>query len=518
MEWQPELDEIARRKELAARLGGEERVARQRAAGKLTCRERIVAVVDPGSFREVGSLTGQATYDSDGRLVDLRPANFVAGRATIDGRPVMVGADDFTVRGGHADAAIHRKQSYTEQLSREFRIPMVRLIDGSSGGGSVKTYEEIGRTYVPPLPGFEHQVALLSEVPVVGAVLGPVVGLGAARAVLTHYTVMVRGIGQIFVAGPPVVAYATGEQVSKEDLGGADVHGSNGTVDDLVDTEAEAFACLRRFLSYLPSSVWEVPPVVPSDDPPDRREEELGSIIPRNRRRPYDARRLISLVVDDGSFFEVGRAWAKSSITGLARLAGHPVAVLASDPFSWGGTLTALGAEKMRRMVDLADTFGLPVVNFVDQPGFAIGTAAERASTIRHGARLVAALYQASVPFHTVIVRRAFGVAGAALVDRGDPDVRVAWPSGDWGSLPLEGGIEAAFKRELEAADDPGALRDEILARFETIRSPLRTAETFGIEEVIDPRDTRPLLCEWAELAYRRIRTTRAPRLRGHRP
>lgn len=518
MEWQPELDEIAHRRALAARLGGEERVARQRAAGKLTCRERIEALVDPGSFREIGSLTGWASYDDEGKVTDVLPANFVAGRAAIEGRAVMVGADDFTVRGGHADAGIHRKQSYTEQLSREFRIPMVRLIDGSSGGGSVKTYEETGRTYVPPLPGFEHQVAMLSEVPVAAAVLGPVVGLGAARAVLTHYTVMVREIGQVFVAGPPVVAYATGEQVSKEELGGVDIHGANGTVDDLAADEEEAFSRIRRFLSYLPPSAWEAPPVLPATDRPDRRAEELGSIIPRNRRRPYDVRRLLGLLVDEGSFFEIGRTWGRSSVVGLARLDGHPVAILASDPFHWGGALTADGSEKMRRLVDLADGFGLPVVNLVDQPGFAIGTAAERASTIRHGSRLIAALYQATVPFHTVIIRRAFGVAGAALVDRGDPDVRVAWPSADWGSLPLEGGIEAAFKRELAAAEDPEALRDEILARFEAIRSPLRTAETFGIEEVIDPRDTRPLLCEWIRFAYRRVRTSLGPTRHGYRP
>lgn len=516
MEWQPEIEELDRRRQLAARLGGEERVARQRAAGKLTCRERIEALLDAGSFREVGSLTGWAEYDSDGELETFTPANFVAGRGTIDWRPVMVGADDFTVRGGHADAGIHRKQVYAEQLARTLRLPMVRLIDGSSGGGSVKTYEEEGRTYVPPLPGFEHQVAMLSEVPVAAAVLGPVVGLGAARATTTHYTVLVRGIGQVFVAGPPVVAYATGEEVSKEQLGGVEVHGANGTVDDLADSEEEAFARIRRFLSYLPSSVWELPPVTKSDDDPQRADEELASLIPRQRRHPYPVRRLVELVVDRGSFFELGQQWGRSVVVGLGRLDGHPVMVLASDPLHWGGALTADGADKLRRAVDLADTFHLPVVSFVDQPGFAIGTAAERAGTIRRGATAIAALYQASVPWFSVIVRRAFGVAAAALVDRGDPDLRVAWPSADWGSLPLEGGIEAAFRRQLEAADDPQTLREELAARFEAIRSPFRTAERFGIEEIIDPRHTRGLLCEWVRLAYRTL--SPGPKARGYRP
>jgi acetyl-CoA carboxylase carboxyltransferase component len=518
MEWQPEIDEIAHRKALAAHLGGEERVARQRSAGKLTCRERIDRLLDVGSFREIGSLTGWAERDGAGTITAFTPANFVGGRGEVDGRPVMVGADDFTVRGGHADAGIHRKQIYLEQLSRELRIPMVRLIDGSSGGGSVKTYEEEGRTYVPPLPGFEHQVRMLSEVPVAAAVLGPVVGLGAARAVLSHHSVMVREIGQVFVAGPPVVAYATGEEVDKEALGGAGVHGGNGTVDDLVASEEEAFDRIRRFLSYLPSSVWELPPAGPPPQGTDRPVEELGTIVPRDRRRPYPVRRLLDLVLDEGSLLEIGRGWGRSTVTALARLAGHPVAVLASDPMHWGGALTADGSNKLRRMVDLADTFHLPVVSLVDQPGFAIGTAAERASTIRHGAAAIAALYQASVPWFSVIVRRAFGVAGAALVDRGDPDVRMAWPSADWGSLPLEGGIEAAFRRDLAAAEDAGAMRDRLMVRFEALRSPLRTAEAFGIEEVIDPRDTRRLLCEWIRIAVRRLPERLGPTGRGHRP
>lgn len=352
----------------------------------------------------------------------------------------------------------------------------------------------------------------------VAALLGPVVGLGAARAMLAHHSVMVRGIGQVFVAGPPVVAHATGEEVDKEALGGARVHGGNGTVDDVVDTEDEAFERIRRFLSYLPASVWEAPPTLPSPENLADPVQELASIIPRQRRRPYAVRPILDLVFDEGSVLEIGRGWGKSTVTALARLAGHPVAVLASDPMHWGGALTADGAEKLRRMVDLADTFHLPVVSLVDQPGFAIGTAAERASTIRHGAAAIAALYQASIPWFTVVIRRAFGVAGAALVDRGDPDVRVAWPSADWGSLPLEGGIEAAFRRDLEAADDPDALREELMERFEALRSPLRTAETFGIEEVIDPRDTRRLLCEWVQITARRLPSMLGPTGRGHRP
>ena len=267
MTWKRELDELQRRREMAARLGGEERVARHRAAGKLTVRERVDALLDAGSFREIGSVAGMATYDAEGRLKDLLPANFVMGRGRIAGRAVMVGGDDFTVRGGAADAAIHRKQVYAEQMARELRIPMVRLVDGSGGGGSVKSYQDMGRTYVPPLFGWEHAVRMLSEVPVVAAALGSVAGLGAAKVVTSHFSLMVRGTAQIFVAGPPIVAYATREDVDKEALGGAAIHGGNGVVDNVVSSEEEAFSQTRRFLSYLPDNVWEVPPRTdPTDD------------------------------------------------------------------------------------------------------------------------------------------------------------------------------------------------------------------------------------------------------------
>ncbi len=516
MTWDPELEALAERRRLAAELGGEERVARHHAAGKLTVRERIDALLDAESFREVGSAAGFAEYDDGGELKSFTPANFVFGRGRIGGRPVVAAGDDFTVRGGAADASIHRKMVYSEQLARELRLPVVRLVDGSGGGGSVASYHEIGRTYVPPLPGWADQMAILSEVPVVAAALGSVAGLGAARVAASHFSLMVRGASQVFVAGPPVVAYASHEDVDKEALGGVGLHAGNGTIDNVAESEPDAFDQIARFLSYLPASVWETPPVAEAADDPARREEELGSIVPRERRRGYDSRRLVTLVVDRETFFEIGAGWGRSVVTGLARLAGHPVGVLASDPRHWGGALTADGAEKLRRFVDLCDTFHVPIVSFVDQPGFAVGTAAEAAATIRRGVAAIAALYQLTVPFFSVIVRRAFGVAGAAYVDRGEPDLRVAWPSGDWGSLPLEGGIEAAYRRKLAEADDPDALREELLAGFEAIRSPLRTAEAFDIEEIIDPRDTRPLLCEWVELAYRTLAP--GPKARGFRP
>lgn len=505
MTWEPEIEELERRRAMAARLGGEERVARHRAAGKLTVRERIDSLLDQGSFREIGSISGFAAYGDEGLLEEFTPANFVCGRGSIDGRPVFVGADDFTVRGGSAEASLHNKLAYSERYARSLRLPVVRLVDGSGGGGSVATYLTWGRTYVPPLPGMRDQIDILSEMPVAAAALGSVAGLGAARATSSHFSVMVDGISSLFVAGPPVVAYATHEEVDKDELGGVGVHTENGAIDNPATDEEDAFAQIARFLSYLPSSVWDLPPVAECDDPADRREEELISIVPRERRRVYDVRRLVGHVIDRGTLFEIGPRWGRTVVTGFARLAGHPVGVIAMDPAVWGGALTADAADKMRRHADLCNTFHLPIVAFIDQPGFAIGTVAEKAATIRRGVNLIAALYQITVPFFSLIVRRAFGVAGAALVDRGSPNHRAAWPSADWGSLPLEGGVEAAYRRDLEAADDPNALRAELLGRFEAVRSPFRTAEPFDIEEIIDPRDTRQMLCEWVALAYRTL-------------
>jgi acetyl-CoA carboxylase carboxyltransferase component len=513
--WEPELEELARRTALAEQMGGDEKVARHLANGKLTVRERIESLLDAGSFHEVGALTGRATYDDDGTLVAVMPANFVMGRGRVDGRPVVVGGDDFTVRGGAADASIFQKQVHAERMARELRMPIVRLVDGSGGGGSVKSLETERRSFVPFNPGWEQVVANLATVPVVSCCLGSVAGLGAARVVTSHYSVMVKGTSQLFVAGPPVVA-RLGEDVDKETLGGSAIHTRNGAVDDEVATEAEVFARVRQFLSYLPSSVDELPPRGVTTDDPQRRDEGLLSAIPRERRKVYKVRTIIDAVVDRDSWFELGRYNGRSAVTGLARLDGRPVAVLANDPYFYAGGWTASASEKVTRFVDLAETFHLPVVHFVDNPGFVIGTDAEKAATIRYGARALAAIYQATTPWCSVIVRKVYGVAGAAHQDASKLSYRFAWPSGNWGSLPLEGGIEAAYKAQLEASDDPDALRAEIEQRLTARQSPFKTAEAFLVEEIIDPRDTRPLLCEFGELAARVQRP--GPTTHGLRP
>jgi acetyl-CoA carboxylase carboxyltransferase component len=515
--WQPELDELKRREELARQMGGEERIARARAAGRLTVRERISLLLDPGSFEEYGALAGFASYE-DGQLKAFLPANCVMGSGRIEGRRVVVSGDDFSVRGGAADAAISAKQVYAERMANELRLPIVRIVDGTGGGGSVKTYVKSGHTYVPANPGWDLVIDNLGLVPVVAACLGPVAGLGAARVVSSHFSVMVRGTSQLFVAGPPLVEHAMRQKLTKEELGGWEIHArESGAVDNLAETEEEALAQCRRFLSYLPTNVWHRPPRTDGSEP-SGRVEELRSIVPRSRRKVYDARRILELVFDHGSVFELAPGFGGSAITCLARIDGHAVAVLASDPKIYGGGLSASASDKVVRFVDLADTFHLPVVNFVDQPGFVIGVEAERAGTIRRGSRALAAIYQATVPWLSIIVRKVFGVAGAGHGNAQALNLRYAWPSGDWGSLPLEGGIEAAYRRELEAAIDPEALLRELYDELEQYRSPFKTAEAFGIEKIIDPAETRRLLLDWVGSAYDLVSTQLGPKARRLRP
>ncbi|MGH7859837.1 MAG: acyl-CoA carboxylase subunit beta [Candidatus Binatia bacterium] len=518
MSWESELEELHHRRELALRMGGEERVARQHAEGKKTVRERIHLLLDPGSFHEIGTISGKARYE-DGRVADFSPANFIFGTGTIEGRRIVVAGDDFTVRGGSAEASKHTKQVASEQLARDLRVPIVRLVDGSGGGGSVRGFgDDAGYNRIPAIITWGEAVAAMGEIPVVAAALGSVAGLGAAKVAASHFSVMVKGSSQVLIAGPPLVRYATHEDVDKEALGGSHVHTRNGVVDNEVETEEAAIAEIHRFLSYVPQNAWMPPPVVPSDDDPRRREEALLSLIPRERRRVYKVRTLIELVVDKESFFEKGRYWGRSLVTGLARADGYPVGVVANDPMQTGGALTADGARKLEAFVDFCDTFHFPVVNFLDQPGFAIGTTAEKEATIRAGVKMMAALQQSTIPWITFVIRRVYGVAGAAhrRFDRFSP--RYAWPSGAWGSLPLEGGIEAAYRRQLDAAEDAEKLRAELVEKHAAQASPFRSAEAFDIEEIIDPRDTRPIVCEWVRDAYAASATRLGPKMRGMRP
>ncbi|MGY8524537.1 acyl-CoA carboxylase subunit beta [Paracidovorax citrulli] len=500
MSWQPEIDELALRWRLAARMGGEDKVARHKGAGKLTVRERIARMADDGSFAEVGGLSGSGRYDGDGRLVDLLPSNLVMGRAQVGGRPVVLVGDDFTVRGGANDGAVGDKLVHAEKMAHALRLPMIRLVDGTGGGGSVRNIEIKGHTLIPTMKVWQHVVENLEVVPVVSLALGSVAGMGAARVAASHYSMMVRETSQLFNEGPPVLA-RSGEAISKNELGGSHIHTRNGVVDDEVATEEEAFARARRFLSYLPASVHELPPRSEPHDDPARRDEWLLSAIPRDARADYPVRPIVQALVDQDSFFEIGCQWGGAVVTGLARLHGWPVALIAGDPCVQGGSWDRAAAEKFTRFVDLAQTFHLPVVNLVDIAGFQSGPEAEASGTMRYGVRALAAVYQATVPWCSVILRRAYGVAAAGHQHMGRFNFRYAWPSAQWGALPIEGGLEVAYKAEIEGADDPVQKRAEIEQRVRSLTSPFRSAEAFVIEDIIDPRETRARLCEFASLA-----------------
>src|SRR3989475_7345111 len=422
MDWQKELDELRRREELAERLGGPERVKRQHDGGRYTIRERIATLVDPGTFHELGKIAGRAAYDERNDLEDFTPSNFVFGRAKVDGRPVIVGGADFTVRGASADATIKGKHTMCERMANELRLPLIRLVEGSGGGGSVKTIETTGRANVPAVDGWEWVVANMGTIPRVALGLGSVAGLGAAHLAAAHYSVMIKDKSALFVAGPPVVE-RLGQKLTNNELGGWEIQLKAGAVDDAVDTEEEAFARARRFLSYLPASIDELPERGPRTDDPERREPWLFEAIPHDVRKPYKMRAIVEAIVDRDSLFEIGALYGRAIITGFARLDGWPVALMASDPFFYGGAWTAATCQKVERFVDLAQTFHLPVVYLVDCPDFLIGLEAEQTGTIKQGGRAMSAIWQTTGPWCAVSVRNVFGVALAAPLRRPGPAV-----------------------------------------------------------------------------------------------
>lgn len=518
--WEPEIEELRFRRAEALRLGGAEAVQKHHDQNRLTIRERVGNLVDAGSFQEVGGLTGQGKY-VDGKLTGVTPAPYVMGLASIDGRPVAVGGEDFTIRGGTSWSGDRKKGGqggFIEDLAASYLIPLVNLIDGS--GGSVTSINRRGHSVFPGVHGFERSVELMGKVPVVSAVLGTAAGGPAGRAILSHWSVMVKGTSQVFAAGPPVVERSLGQKINKEDLGGADIAVDHaGTIDNRAKDEAECFAMIRRYLSYMPQNVWEMPPVVDTGDPAGRAEDALASIVPRDRRRPYNMRKLIEMVADNGSIFEIQPTYGKALIAAFARMNGKVVGFLANNPMVYGGAMDVRAARKQTHFIELCDSFHIPLVFFVDVPGFMVGKDAEAAATLREGMRAVYVALQASVPMFTVVVRKCYGMAGMGATDKNGLDFKVAWPSAEWGSLPIEGGVAAAFRREIAAAPDPKAREREIEADLRAMASPFRTAEAFGVEDIIDPRETRAYLCRFIDAAQARIRTTLGPKARyGVRP
>jgi len=364
-------------------------------------------------------------------------------------------------------------------------------------------------------------VQLLQKVPVVSAVVGSCAGHVAARAVLSHFTVMVKGTGQIFPAGPPVVSRALSEDIHKDDLGGSEMHThETGVIDNEAEDEEDCFRQIRQFLSYMPDNVHEIPPRRDTGDDPARREEALLGIVPIQRKRPYDMYEVIRLIVDNGEFFEMRRFYGRAVITAFARMDGYAVGVLASNPMVNAGAVDGKAAQKMARFIDLCNCFSIPLILLGDVPGFMIGSESERQATMRYGMVAVMAATEASMPKVHIALRKSYGMGGDAFSAAGGMislNLRLGWPSGEWGAIPIEGGVAAAYRRVIESAPDPEAKRKELEEMLVGVRSPFRAAEAGDVIDIIDPRDTRPITCKFIKAAQPYLRRNAGPK-RSVRP
>src|SRR5690606_16472695 len=358
------------------------RVTRQREQGRLTIRERIAKISQ--EFSEVGEFAAFEELDAYGNSIGMLPSSYVCGLAKVDGRTVALGGEDFTVRGGAPQTYLDRMKGalggFVEDLAHEYKIPLMMFLEGI--GGDVAAQEDKGHAYLVSSISWKRSFELMSEVPVLSMISGAAVGGTAARTVISHFSVMTKD-SVFFAGGPPLVKRALGIDMDKYELGGAAVATTSGAIDNVAEDEEDAIAQMQTVLSYLPQNVWQMPPRVECTDPVTRRAPELLKIIPENRRQPYQAPRVIKAVVDEGSFFQIGAGWGKSVVTGLARIDGIPIGVVASNPRHLGGALDAAAAEKQVRLVDMCSTFHLPILYFVDVPGFMVGPEAEKGNVMR---------------------------------------------------------------------------------------------------------------------------------------
>ena len=517
MSWHKEASEIEIRRRLSKQQGGEESIARHHAKGRLTIRERIDELITDNSFEEHGEGAGFAEKDEKGDIKEFSPANYVVGFGDVGGRRVVVGGEDFTLKGGSPNGAGLRKSVYAEELAVQFKVPLVRMLEG--GGGSVAGSGPRPKTVGSPVyaePRFKIIAEAMNVVPVVSAAMGPVAGFPAGRLVASHFSVMVKETSQIMVAGPALVDRALGKELTKEQLGGWRVHTRSGIVDNAADSEAEALAQTRQFLSYLPQNVWQLSERMDCSDDPKRADEELIDIVPRDGRIPFEMRDLIRHVVDLGSFFEISPDYGHGQIIGLARVNGAAVGVIANDCRHFAGAMTAEGSQKAKRLMELCDTFHLPIINFMDEPGFMIGPDAEQSACIRYGMSAVAAAVQSTVPWANIAIHKSFGVASAAHY--APNTYRLAWPSWEMGALPVQGGVAVAFHREIAEAEDPAAKRRELEEKLMQDRSPFPMMESFAVHELIDPRQTREKLCQWIDWVEPLLEELKGPVTWGMRP
>jgi acetyl-CoA carboxylase carboxyltransferase component len=502
--WQRMLEDLEVRREWARAGSGPERLESEHSRGRYVARERVHKLLDPGTFMEFGTLATTPNADGTSEV----PTTFVCGLGEIEGRTVAIGAEDFTVQFGAMGTHLARYKmafgGFLEELAHDMRIPLVLLLHGV--GGSIAIQEAKGYPMLVSTMGTYPMFELLDLVPVVAGVMGPSAGASAARATATHFSVMSRRHGCLFVGGPPVVRQSMGVNIDKFELGGVEVHTKqSGVIDNAADDEDEIFDQIKRFLSYLPSSVYERPPYVETDDPVDRSCDRLLEIVSPSDRRAYNAHALIEEVVDRGSFFEVVRDYGRSLRIGLARISGHPVGIFATDPRYQAGAIDGPAADKQTRWAETCDLFGLPIIYFVDVPGLMIGPEGERTGVLRRGTRGVQALTRARVPIFTVHVRRAYGLAAQGTSNQNGYSMRLAWPTGQWGDMPVAAGVEAEYGAAIAAAEDPVAKRKEVTDSFAAQMSMWRTVKKFGVEEVIDPRETRTVLARLVKVATKAI-------------
>jgi acetyl-CoA carboxylase carboxyltransferase component len=509
------IGEVRERKAEAVLGGGEEAIGRQRARGKMTARERLEKLLDPGSFHETDML---ARHRSHGFGVERkRPYGdgVVTGWGTIDGRKVFVFAQDFTVFGGSLGEVHAEKICKILDLALETGAPVIGLND--SGGARIQEGAPslAGYAYI-----FDRNVRASGVIPQISVILGPCAGGAVYSPAITDFVFMCEETAHMFITGPDVIKAVTGETVTHEELGGAMTHASKSGVAHFVGTDEEnTLAQVRYLLSFLPANNLEDPPYYGPSDDPDRREARLRELLPDTANKAYDMGELVRLVTDDGELFEVHEHWAGNLLTGFARLNGHVVGVVANQPKILAGTLDIDSSSKGARFVRFCDAFNIPLLCFVDVPGFLPGTNQEYGGIIRHGAKLLYAFTEATVPRLTVIVRKAYG--GAYLVMNSKhirADVSYAWPSAEIAVMGPEGAVNIIHRRELERAEDPVARRAELIEEYrEKFSNPFIAAERGFVDDVIEPEETRPRLIAALEMLLTK-RETLPPRKHGNIP
>jgi methylmalonyl-CoA decarboxylase subunit alpha len=495
----PLAEDLAARREKIKEGGGPERIERQHAADKLTARERLSLLIDDGTFVELG-IHGRPHFSQramDG--VEAPADGVITGYGKVAGRLVAVAAYDFTVMAGSMGMTGELKVTRLRELALSKRIPMIWLLD--SAGARIQ--EAVGSLFAGSGHLFREEVVASGVIPQVAALMGPCAAGTAYIPGLADFVPMVKGRGSMALAGPHLVRAAVGEDVTQEELGGSRVHCRKSGVGDLeVADDPECIERIKQYLSYFPSNCEQSPPLVPSSDPVDRGDDELLDILPDSNRKPYDMYEVIRRIVDDGEYFDLKPQWAKTIITCLARFGGRTAGIVANQPKQLGGILDNDSADKSARFINLCNAFGIPLVYLMDVPGFMVGTKVEEAGIIRHGAKMLYATANATVPKVTVVLRKAYGAGYYVMAGRAyEPDLIVAWPSAEISVMGAEGAVEIIFRKQVEAAEDPEAKRQELIENFRKIIDVYVAAGNDMIDDVIDPRETRKTICRALELA-----------------